>query len=37
MFVPMCDEALLGVEVGHHPNMVAIRFIKVNFGNAVWS
>ncbi len=29
MFRPMCDEALLSVELKHHPNIISIRFVKV--------
>jgi len=29
MFRPMCDEALLGVKLQHHANIISLRFIKV--------
>jgi len=29
MFRPMCEEALLGVDLQHHPNIISLRFIKV--------
>ncbi len=28
MFRPMCDEALLGVELKHHPNIISIRYVR---------
>jgi serine/threonine protein kinase len=30
MFVPMCNEALLMMELRHHPNIVSLRFVKVS-------
>ena len=29
-FLPICEEALLMVEVQHHPNIISLRFVKVS-------
>ena len=30
MFKPMCEEALLMMELRHHPNIISLRFVKVS-------
>ena len=30
MFKPMCNEALLMMELRHHPNIISLRFVKVS-------
>ena len=34
-FKPLCEEALLMAEIGHHPNIIALRFVKVS-GDGKW-
>ena len=29
-FQPMCEEALIMMELRHHPNIISIRFVKVS-------
>jgi len=30
MFKPMCEEALIMMELRHHPNIISFRFVKVS-------
>jgi hypothetical protein len=29
MFLPLCEEALLMVKLGHHPNLIALQFVMI--------